>query len=133
VPCSLGLPLGETIEAKGAVGRNQHHCEACEAAMAEHIFAMILTFAASMAVLGCVTAVILAVIKRRPQKLAEPELRHALGDISDRLSRLDGAIETIAVEVERVSEAQRFTAKVLAERHGPPALPDKNREAITPH
>ena len=101
--------------------------------MAEHIFSMILTFAASMAVLGCVTAVILAVIKRRPQKLAEPEFRRMFGDISERLSQLDGSIEAIAVEVERVSEAQRFTAKVLAERHGPPTVPDKNRGAITPH
>jgi hypothetical protein len=101
--------------------------------MAEHIFSMILAFAASMATLGCVTAVILTLIKRRPQKLAEPELQRMFADISDRLSRLDGAIETIAVEVERVSEAQRFTAKVLAERHGPPTLPDKNRGTITPH
>lgn len=101
--------------------------------MAERIFGMILSFAAAMAVLGCVTAVILAAIKRRPQKLAEPELRRMFGDISDRLSQLDGSIEAIAVEVERVSEAQRFTAKVLADRHGPPALPEKNRGNITPH
>lgn len=101
--------------------------------MGQQILGMILTFAAAMAALGCVTAVILAIIKRRPRKLAELDLQHALGDISDRLSRLDGSIEAIAIEVERVSEAQRFTAKVLAERHGPPALPDKNREAITPH
>jgi len=101
--------------------------------MGENILGMILTFAALMSTLFCATAVILAVIKRRPQKLAEAELRHALGDISDRLSRLDGSIEAIAVEVERVSEAQRFTAKVLADRHAPPALPDKNRGTITPH
>jgi hypothetical protein len=101
--------------------------------MQQEILGMILTFAAAMAALGCVTAVILAIIKRRPQKLAEPELQRMFADISERLSRLDGAIETIAVEVERVSEAQRFTAKVLAERHGPPAVPDKNRGAITPH
>jgi len=101
--------------------------------MAEHIFEMILTFAAAMAVLGCVTAVILSIIKRRPQKPADLELRRMFVDISDRLSHLDGSIEAIAVEVERVSEAQRFTAKVLAERHGPPALPDKNRGTTTPH
>ena len=101
--------------------------------MGQQILGMILTFAASMAALGCATAVILALIKRRSQKLPEPELRRMFGDISDRLSQLDGAIETMAVEVERVSEAQRFTAKVLAERHGPPAVPDKNRGTTTPH
>lgn len=101
--------------------------------MEEDVLAMILIFIAGMTALFCATAVILAIIKRRPQKLAEPELHHILGDIADRLSRLDGSIETIAVEVERVSEAQRFTAKVLADRHGPPALPDKNRGTVTPH
>jgi hypothetical protein len=101
--------------------------------MEEDVLAMILTFIAGMTALFCATAVILAIIKRRPQKLAEPELQHILVDISDRLSRLDGSIETMAVEVERVSEAQRFTAKVLADRHGPPALPDKNRGTVTPH
>ena len=101
--------------------------------MGERIFGMILSFAAAMAVLGCVTSVILTVIKRRPQRLAEPELRRIFGDISDRLSQLDGSIEAIAIEVERVSEAQRFTAKVLADRPGQPAVPDKNRGTITPH
>ena len=33
-----------------------------------------------------------------------------------RFSRLEDAVETIAVEVERIAEAQRFSAKLLAER-----------------
>ena len=41
-------------------------------------------------------------------------------------------IDTVAVEVERISEAQRFTAKVLAER-STPALPDWLPESSTPH
>jgi hypothetical protein len=35
---------------------------------------------------------------------------------SDRLQRLEEAVDTIAVEIERMSEAQRFTAKLLLER-----------------
>ncbi|MDB4905833.1 MAG: hypothetical protein JWO05_617 [Gemmatimonadetes bacterium] len=37
----------------------------------------------------------------------------------DRLARIERAVDAIAVEVERVSEAQRFTAKVLTERADP--------------
>jgi UPF0716 family protein affecting phage T7 exclusion len=33
-----------------------------------------------------------------------------------RLARIESAIETLAVEIERISEGQRFTTKLLAER-----------------
>ncbi len=42
----------------------------------------------------------------------------SLSAIEERLARLEGAVETIAVEVERISEGQRFTTKLLAERTG---------------
>ena len=34
----------------------------------------------------------------------------------DRLEQLQQSVDAIAVEVERIAEAQRFTAKLLAER-----------------
>jgi hypothetical protein len=34
----------------------------------------------------------------------------------DRLARLEQAVESIAIEVERISEGQRFTTKLLTER-----------------
>lgn len=34
----------------------------------------------------------------------------------ERLDRLEQAVDAIAIEVERMSEAQRFTAKLLTER-----------------
>ena len=37
-------------------------------------------------------------------------------DVSARLERMEQAIDAIAVEVERISEGQRFTSKLLAER-----------------
>jgi hypothetical protein len=40
------------------------------------------------------------------------------GDVSARLERMEQAIDSIAVEVERISEGQRFTTKLLAERSG---------------
>ena len=45
-------------------------------------------------------------------------------DVSARLERMEQAIDSIAVEVERISEGQRFTTKLLSERVGssPPAV-----------
>ncbi len=40
-------------------------------------------------------------------------------DLDGRLQRIEQAVEAVAVEVERVSEAQRFSARLLAERAEP--------------
>lgn len=37
-------------------------------------------------------------------------------DLTDRLTRMEQAIESVALEVERISEGQRFTTKLLSER-----------------
>jgi hypothetical protein len=42
------------------------------------------------------------------------------------------ALDAIALEVERISEAQRFTTKVLSERQ-PLVLPRAEQRSITPH
>jgi len=60
---------------------------------------------------------------------------------SPRLQRMEQAIESIAIEVERIGEAQRFTTKLLAERQAEPmakhipAIQAARREpgTITPH
>ncbi|MEP7065780.1 MAG: hypothetical protein ABI889_07090 [Gemmatimonadota bacterium] len=44
-------------------------------------------------------------------------------EIMGRLERMEMAIDSIAVEVERISEGQRFTTKLLSERQQAPALP----------
>lgn len=43
-------------------------------------------------------------------------------DLEARLERMERGIESIAVEVERISEGQRFTTKLLSEQR-PAALP----------
>ncbi len=59
---------------------------------------------------------------------AQPQLNEA------RLTQLVDAVDAIALEVERISEAQRFSARLLAERQAPPAPPAR-RDAgvVTPH
>jgi hypothetical protein len=37
-------------------------------------------------------------------------------DVTERLERIERAVESVAVEVERISEGQRFVTKVLADR-----------------
>jgi hypothetical protein len=50
-------------------------------------------------------------------------------DVKERLERMEQSIDSIAVEVERISEGQRFTTKLLAERtpQGEAAEPRKPR------
>ena len=57
---------------------------------------------------------------------------------SPRLQRIEQAVESIAVEVERIGEAQRFTTKLLAERQPDAAarigaVPRREPGTITPH
>jgi hypothetical protein len=37
-------------------------------------------------------------------------------DVTDRLERIERAVEAVAIEVERISEGQRFTTKLLSDR-----------------
>jgi hypothetical protein len=41
-------------------------------------------------------------------------------DVTDRLHRIESAVEAMSVEVERISEGQRFVTKVLTERSSTP-------------
>ncbi len=49
----------------------------------------------------------------------EAESPRAPADVTGRLERIEQAIEAVAVEVERISEGQRFTTKLLAEKVDP--------------
>jgi hypothetical protein len=45
-------------------------------------------------------------------------------DLTHRLERIEQAVEAVAIEVERMAEAQRFTAKLMAEQRSlPPGEP----------
>jgi hypothetical protein len=53
--------------------------------------------------------------------------------LDQRLDRMEQAIDTIAIEIERLSEAHRFTAKLLVDRlEQHPAVRPPAR-VITPH
>ena len=69
-----------------------------------------------------------------------PNMNHASAlEASPRLKRIEQAIESVAIEVERISEAHRFAARLLAERgaeavdHRPVARPSSAPRSIMPH
>jgi hypothetical protein len=57
----------------------------------------------------------------------EPTPREISPDVTARLERMEQALDSIAIEIERISEGQRFTTKLLAERGagGQAGVPDR--------
>lgn len=41
------------------------------------------------------------------------------GEVAERLERMEQALDSIAIEIERITEGQRFTTKLLSEGRGP--------------
>jgi hypothetical protein len=64
-----------------------------------------------------ITLAVLVPIVRAYAKRIESR-NHVVGlpaEVTNRLERMEQAIDSIAVEVERISEGQRFTTKLLSE------------------
>ncbi len=88
------------------------------------IFTVITGFVGALTGIGVGAYV---VVRRAKRAAAQPRVP------DDRLQRLEQAVDAIAIEVERISEGQRFTTKLLAERGAavpPPRAPER---VITPH
>jgi hypothetical protein len=91
----------------------------------------IFLFVGIITAMGCFTGIVISMIKRRSKALPSPEVSHRLDEIAERLARLETAVDASSVEIERISEGQRFTTKLLADR-APAAMPlvvDKDRKA----
>jgi hypothetical protein len=58
---------------------------------------------------------------------APPQIAPVNAELLVRMERMEQAIDSIAVEIERISEGQRFTTRLLAGRgdagDAPPAIP----------
>lgn len=85
---------------------------------AETAIALFLTFA--VIIIGYPIA--RAIGRRIDREGAAPRVP---ADVASQLTQLNQAVEAIAVEVERISEGQRFTSKLLSEQH---KLPGARRE-----
>lgn len=65
---------------------------------------------------------------RRSTRPAIPP--QALTETAQRLERLESSVDAIAIEVERISEGQRFVTKLLSEGQGAPALGAGSPETV---
>ena len=65
---------------------------------------------AALCVIGVVTAKAVQRMRRNRPGVALPQAS------DERLEQIQQSIDAVAIEVERIAEAQRFTAKLLAER-----------------
>jgi len=99
-----------------------------------------LVFAQVMTVIVMSTAAFLAIglvtrILWRRGSVVQP--RREMHHDEERQRRLEIAVEAIAIEVERISEAQRFMVGLLSEpgaaRRAELAAPDRGGRVITPH
>jgi hypothetical protein len=82
-----------------------------------------------------VTFIALWIRARERAIRAAVDSRRQVEPASD-IDRLVNAVDAIAVEVERISEAQRFTTKVLVERNDPGTVAKRlvsPERVITPH
>ena len=75
---------------------------------------------------------------RRELELRKELTRPATERVVSDTGRLEQAIDAIALEVERMTEGQRFVTKLLAERAANergvlPAPPSQSPHVITPH
>jgi hypothetical protein len=66
-----------------------------------------------------------ALAMRKQRKFDEHEANSPMADA--RLARLEQAVDAIAVEIERISEGQRFTTRLLSEqsRRAPEPAPQR--------
>jgi hypothetical protein len=78
-------------------------------------------------IFGTTAGTILSLARMRLRAKEQPNRISDRG-VDDRLDRIEQAVDAIAIEVERMAESQRFTARLLAERlPTPEALPGAER------
>ena len=71
----------------------------------------IVAISSSVAIMGTIAW---AYVERL--KIRQGANARQLGSIDERLARMENAIDAMSLEVERISEGQRFTTKLLADR-----------------
>ena len=75
-----------------------------------------------VAMVGSLAAITVALVRGVQKKPISRDLPNMLG-VQERFDQLQQSVDAIAVEVERIAEAQRFSAKLLAERSDTSTVP----------
>jgi hypothetical protein len=72
-----------------------------------------LAFFATIIVMSIVIPIVRATVRRWDRQSLPPQIP---AETTQRLERIEQAVDAIAIEVERIAESQRFVAKLMAER-----------------
>ncbi|MEP6691417.1 MAG: hypothetical protein ABJD07_09685 [Gemmatimonadaceae bacterium] len=98
--------------------------------MQEQMFAELLVFLFGTTVVITIARVALKFVESKRRLPTTPTLDQHL---DDRLARIEQITESTAIEVERISEAQRFTTKLLSDRASTAAELRVTSRTTTPH
>jgi hypothetical protein len=71
----------------------------------------IVAISSSVAIMGTIAWAYIERLKLKPGATNKQ-----LGSIDERLARMENAMDAMSLEVERISEGQRFTTRLLSER-----------------
>ncbi len=82
-----------------------------------------------LAFFGTVGYTVKAVSGAWAQRALNRAAPRVAADEATRIARIEHAVESIALEVERISEGQRFTTKLLAERGNNGSVPTRSDRA----
>jgi len=93
-----------------------------EVVMDPDVISFVVVSTVTVVLFAAVAAIGVWVVRTLRRKSAPPEISNRL-QIEERFDQIQQAVDAIAVEVERITEAQRFSARLLAERAEPRAIP----------
>jgi hypothetical protein len=74
-----------------------------------------IAFMVTVVILAIGIPLVRALARKWERQPVRPELP---ADLRDRLARIEQGMDSIAIEVERISEGQRFTTRLFADRAG---------------
>lgn len=98
--------------------------------MNESMLVDLLTFMFGVGCLIAFTRIVTSILNRKRPAAPAPDTTA----LEARLSRIEQIVESTAIEVERVSESQRFMVNVFSQRASEPApLPRAGSRVTTPH
>lgn len=75
-----------------------------------------------VAMVGSLSAITVGLVRGVQKKPVQRDMPNVLA-FQERFDQLQQSVDAIAVEVERIAEAQRFSAKLLAERSETSTVP----------
>lgn len=88
----------------------------------------------AIAVVFAISAWMLKTWLNHQERMKELSMtKQKLGSSDQRLARVEQAVEAIAIEIERVSEGQRYVTKLLGERTPLPPPSARDQSMNTPH